>query len=108
MPGHPSNCRPRRDDENAGWLVADDLGLMGEAAVPDEVVARFEHGLEGPLPEPDATGEHQVVLLAGVGHQLRPIARRPRHFYDAQLTREAAVHHFEPGAVAHHLHGPLI
>ena len=63
-------------DEDVALLVADDLGVVRDGAVPADVVARPQLHHVFALRHPPAAAQDQVMLVAGVGVQARPSAGR--------------------------------
>src|SRR3954464_2628397 len=55
------------DDQHGAVLVADRLAVVGEGAVPAEVIARRELDLMISLTQPPPTAQDEVVLVARVG-----------------------------------------
>ena len=79
------------DDDQARLLVADRLSVVGQGAVEQDVVAGFglHHRLS--LRDPNAAREDDVVLVAGMGVEAGPVARRHRALEDRDVACDPAV-----------------
>ena len=79
------------DEEQHGRLLADAFGVVRDRGVPEEIVARAELDRVGALSQPDSTRQNEMVLVAGVGVEARPLAWPVRHQGDPQVAWDPAI-----------------
>src|SRR3954451_21323862 len=79
------------DDQHGAVLVADRLPVVGDGAVPAEVIAGCELDLMFSLAQSPAAAQDEVVLIAGVGMGADLAARWPAHLEDRDVAGGPAV-----------------
>ena len=103
--GHPAMVRPGRrsvlgadaDDEHRRLVVADDLAVVRDRAVPPDVVAGADLDDVVALGQPEPAAQDDVMLVAGMGVRARRADPAGPTTSRIETSRESARRRARPG-----------